>query len=63
MLSDEELHPLSLRFYSWNSLANIDPGLLPADGGGSLFALVPLVLAFLMLQRYRRTGLTAGSVK
>jgi multiple sugar transport system permease protein len=30
---------------------------------GSLLALLPLVVAFLMLQRYWRSGLTAGSVK
>ncbi|GAA5122990.1 DeoR family transcriptional regulator [Pseudonocardia adelaidensis] len=30
---------------------------------GSLLALVPLVVAFLMLQRYWRSGPTAGSVE
>jgi multiple sugar transport system permease protein len=30
---------------------------------GSLLALIPLIVAFLLLQRYWRSGLTAGSVK
>jgi ABC-type glycerol-3-phosphate transport system permease component len=30
---------------------------------GTQAALIPLVVAFLMLQRYWRSGLTAGSVK
>jgi multiple sugar transport system permease protein len=30
---------------------------------GSLFALVPPVVAFLLLQRYWRCGLTAGTVE
>jgi multiple sugar transport system permease protein len=62
-LSDEKLYPLSLGLYSWNSLANIDPDYYPLMVVGSLFALLPLVLAFLLLQRYWRSGLTAGSVK
>ncbi|SFR25804.1 carbohydrate ABC transporter membrane protein 2, CUT1 family [Lentzea waywayandensis] len=63
MLSDQNLYPVSLGLYSWNSLANIDPDYYPLMVVGSLFALLPLVLAFLLLQRYWRSGLTAGSVK
>ncbi len=30
---------------------------------GSLLAVVPLILAFVLLQRFWRSGLTAGAVK
>jgi multiple sugar transport system permease protein len=63
MLSDEKLYPLSLGLYSWNSQATITPEYYPLVIIGSLLALIPLVVAFLMLQRYWRSGLTAGSVK
>jgi multiple sugar transport system permease protein len=63
MLSDEKLYPLSLGLYSWNSQATITPEYYLIVIIGSLLALVPLVVAFLLLQRYWRSGLTAGSVK
>ncbi|MCK1798079.1 carbohydrate ABC transporter permease [Streptomyces sp. XM4193] len=63
MLSDEDLFPLSLGLYSWNAAAPIDPDFYPLVVIGSLLALLPLVVAFLMLQRFWRSGLTAGSVK
>ncbi|MFD5695296.1 carbohydrate ABC transporter permease [Streptomyces rubiginosohelvolus] len=63
MLSDESLYPLSLGLYSWNAAAPINPDYYPLMVIGSLLALLPLVIAFLLLQRYWRSGLTAGSVK
>ncbi|MGW7351030.1 carbohydrate ABC transporter permease [Streptomyces sp. NPDC054784] len=63
MLSDEDLYPLSLGLYSWNATAGINPDYYPLMVVGSLLALLPLVVAFLLLQRYWRSGLTAGSVK
>jgi multiple sugar transport system permease protein len=63
MLSDENLYPISLGLYTWNSAATTFPDYYPLVVIGSLLALVPLVVAFLMLQRYWRSGLTAGSVK
>ncbi|WP_218619480.1 ABC transporter permease family protein [Nocardiopsis flavescens] len=62
-LSDEDLHPLSPGLYSWNAAAPIDPDFSPLVVIGSLPALLPLVIAFLLLQRFWRSGLTAGSVK
>jgi multiple sugar transport system permease protein len=63
MLSDENLYPISLGLYAWNSQATITPEYYPLVIIGSLLALLPLIVAFLMLQRYWRSGLTAGSVK
>ncbi|MFD6096049.1 carbohydrate ABC transporter permease [Nocardiopsis flavescens] len=63
MVSDEDLYPLSLGLYSWNAAAPIDPDFYPLVVIGSLLALLPLIIAFLLLQRFWRSGLTAGSVK
>ena len=38
-------------------------GLLPLVITGSLLSVLPLIAAFLVLQRYRRSGLDAGAVK
>lgn len=63
MLSDDSLYPLSLGLYNWNASAPISPELYPLVVIGSLFALLPLVIAFLMLQRWWRPGLAAGAVR
>lgn len=63
MVNDSSLYPLSLGLYSWNSTAPINPDYYPLVVIGSLLALLPLVVAFLLLQRFWRSGLTAGSVK
>jgi len=63
MLSDDSLYPVSLGLYTWNSQASITPLYYQLTIVGSLLALIPLVVAFLFLQRFWRSGLTAGSVK
>ncbi|MEU6482882.1 carbohydrate ABC transporter permease [Streptomyces sp. NPDC046887] len=63
MLSDQQLFPLSLGLYAWNSNAHAEPGFYPLVVTGSLLAVVPLVVAFVSLQRHWKAGLTAGSVK
>ncbi|MGY0021612.1 carbohydrate ABC transporter permease [Streptomyces sp. cg35] len=63
MLNDEKLYPLSLGLYSWNAAAPIVPDYYPLMVIGSLLALLPLVIAFVLLQRFWKSGLTAGSVK
>ncbi|MEZ0163418.1 carbohydrate ABC transporter permease [Kineococcus sp. LSe6-4] len=63
MLSDTSLYPLSLGIYSWNSSAPVFAEYYPLVVIGSLLALLPLVIAFVLLQRFWRSGLTAGSVK
>ncbi len=66
VLSKPDFYPLTVGLASWNDLA--------AGGGGSqvlfsivltgaLIAIVPLIAAFLLLQRYWQSGLTFGGVK
>ncbi|MEV0604189.1 carbohydrate ABC transporter permease [Streptomyces sp. NPDC050315] len=63
MLSDQQLYPLSLGLYTWNSSATVSPEYYPVVVMGSLLAVLPLILAFMLLQRFWRSGLTAGAVK
>ncbi|GHG41553.1 MULTISPECIES: carbohydrate ABC transporter permease [Amycolatopsis] len=63
MLSTQKLYPVSLGLYSWNSAATTSPEYYPVVIMGSLLAVLPLVLAFALLQRFWRSGLTAGAVK
>ncbi|WP_320782064.1 carbohydrate ABC transporter permease [Streptomyces sp. CRN 30] len=63
MLSDQDLYPVSLGLYAWNSAATTWPEYYPVVIMGSLLAVVPLILAFVLLQRFWRSGLTAGAVK
>ncbi|MFF9242445.1 carbohydrate ABC transporter permease [Streptomyces sp. NPDC014801] len=63
MLSDQDLYPVSLGLYTWNSSASVSPEYYPVVIMGSLLAVLPLILAFVLLQRFWRSGLTAGAVK
>ncbi|CAM5260220.1 Multiple sugar transport system permease protein OS=Streptomyces griseomycini OX=66895 GN=FHS37_003067 PE=3 SV=1 [Streptomyces griseomycini] len=63
MLSDQDLYPVSLGLYAWNSPASVSPEYYPVVIMGSLLAVLPLILAFTLLQRFWRSGLTAGAVK
>ncbi|WP_406424498.1 carbohydrate ABC transporter permease [Streptomyces sp. NBC_00873] len=63
MLSDNRLFPVSLGLYSWNAETRAFPDFYPLVVTGSLLAVVPLVVAFIALQRHWKAGLTAGSVK
>ncbi|MEU2245919.1 carbohydrate ABC transporter permease [Streptomyces sp. NPDC019224] len=63
MLSDRELFPLSLGLYSWNTNTHSEPSFYPLVVTGSLLAVIPLIVAFVSLQRHWKAGLTAGSVK
>jgi multiple sugar transport system permease protein len=65
MLSESTWYPLTVGLNSWSRQA------LTAGGDviynlvitGSLLTIVPIVVAFLFLQRYWQSGLAAGSVK
>ncbi|WP_037569605.1 carbohydrate ABC transporter permease [Phaeacidiphilus oryzae] len=63
MLSNQNLYPLSLGLFTWNSQATVTPDDYPLVVTGSLLAVVPLIAAFVLLQRFWRSGITAGSVK
>ncbi|MFJ8929683.1 carbohydrate ABC transporter permease [Streptomyces sp. NPDC102364] len=63
MLSNQDLYPVSLGLFQWNSQATVSPEYYPVVIMGSLLAVLPLVLAFVFLQRFWRSGLTAGAVK
>ncbi len=63
MLSNQRLYPVTLGLYSWNDQYGQAPQLVSYVIIGSLVSVIPLVIAFLSLQRFWRSGLTAGSVK
>jgi len=66
MLNDDTLYPLTVGLRSWWTAASIQSGtnvLFTLVVTGSLVAVLPLIVAFLVLQRYWRSGLTLGSVK
>jgi len=63
MLRDESLFPVTFGLYSWNTQLNQLPELRSLVLIGALVSIVPLIIAFLSLQRFWRSGLAAGSVK
>lgn len=63
MLRDEGLFPVTLGLYAWNSQVNQIPELRAYVLIGALLSIIPLVITFLLLQRFWQTGLSAGSVK
>lgn len=63
MLQDDTLYPVTLGLFTWQSQTSRLPELQTLTIVGALVSVVPIVLTFLMLQRYWRAGLTAGAVK
>ena len=63
MLQNDRLFPVTLGLFSWQSQISREPQLLLLTVVGSFVAVVPLVITFLLLQRYWRAGLATGSVK
>jgi len=63
MLRDESVFPVTLGLYSWNTQVNQIPELRGYVLVGALLSIIPLILIFLLLQRFWRSGLGAGSVK
>ncbi|BCJ41870.1 sugar ABC transporter permease [Actinoplanes ianthinogenes] len=63
MLGNERLFPVTLGLYSWNTQVNQLPELRMLVLTGALVSIVPLVVAFLLLQRFWRSGLGSGAVK
>ena len=65
MLSDPKWYPLTVGLNEWNAQAVTVGGqtIFNLVITGSLLAIIPIMIAFLIMQRYWRSGLAAGSVK
>ncbi|QWT22790.1 carbohydrate ABC transporter permease [Subtercola sp. PAMC28395] len=63
MLRDQTLFPVTLGLYAWNSQISQIPELRSLVIVGAFVSIVPLIIAFLSLQRFWSGGLAAGSVK
>ena len=65
MLKDPAWYPLTIGLNSWNDQAQTagDQAVFNLVITGSMLTILPLLVAFLLLQRYWQSGLAAGSVK
>ncbi|MEU6404296.1 carbohydrate ABC transporter permease [Streptomyces sp. NPDC046985] len=63
MLQNDDLYPVTLGLFTWQSQTSRLPQLQTLTIVGALVSVVPIVLTFLLLQRYWRAGLAAGAVK
>ncbi|MFD1541261.1 carbohydrate ABC transporter permease [Nonomuraea guangzhouensis] len=68
MLNDPNLYPVTVGLASWASQAvgggaGANSDMLALVVTGSMLSVIPLVVAFLLLQRYWQSGLTTGGVK
>jgi multiple sugar transport system permease protein len=66
VLSSSKLYPLTVGLTTWFQTAQQESGtriLFNLVVTGSLLAIVPLIIAFLLLQRFWRGGATTGSLK
>jgi multiple sugar transport system permease protein len=67
MLNNPDLYPITVGLSAWSSQAVGGSGsnaeLLSLVVTGSLLSIIPLIAAFLLLQRYWQSGLSAGGVK
>lgn len=63
MLQNRDLFPSSVGIALWQSQVQQNPEFSTLVIAGSFLSVLPLVLAFVMLQRFWRSGLSAGSVK
>lgn len=66
MLSDDRLLPLTVGLRSWYQSATLGNGGAAAFNviiAGAFVAIVPLIAAFLLLQRHWRGGLTIGALR
>ena len=66
MLNSSDLYPLTVGLAQWQATSAAGSGsqaLFSTVITGSLVSIIPLIVAFLFLQRYWQSGLTAGGVK
>jgi len=66
MLNNPRLFPITVGLAQWNAQATAGAGsqaLFNLIITGSVLSIIPLIAAFLFLQRYWQSGLTLGGVK
>lgn len=63
MLRDQTLFPVTLGLYTWNSQVSEIPDIRTLVIAGAFVSIIPLLIAFLSLQRFWRNGLGAGGIK
>jgi multiple sugar transport system permease protein len=67
MLNDPKYFPITVGLSSWESQtaggSGSNSGLLAMIVTGSLLSVIPLIIAFIFLQRYWQSGLSAGAIK
>jgi multiple sugar transport system permease protein len=66
MLNNPKLYPITVGLAQLNATANNGGGsqaLFSVVVTGSLLSIIPLIIAFLLLQRFWQSGLSAGAVK
>jgi len=63
VLSDARLQPVTVGLSGWSQAAITVPGLQSLVIIGSLLSIIPIIVVFVSLQRYWRSGLAAGGVR
>lgn len=63
MLQNRDLFPTSVGIFLWQSQVHQNPDFATLVISGAFLSIVPLLIAFIFLQRFWRAGLSAGSVK
>lgn len=63
MLNDSRLYPVTLGLFNWSNAYIQDPTLISSVVTGSFLSIVPLIVGYLLLQRYWTSGLAGGALK
>jgi multiple sugar transport system permease protein len=63
VLTDQKLMPLTVGLTGWSSAAISIPGLQILVVIGALVSVIPVMIVFVALQRFWRSGLTTGAVR
>ena len=63
MLNSRDLYPVTLGIYNWSGQFLQDATLITSVITGSAVAIIPVIIGFLLLQRFWISGLAEGSVK
>ncbi|MBA8817170.1 multiple sugar transport system permease protein [Microbacterium halimionae] len=63
VLTDQELMPVTVGLTGWGQSAVTIPGLQTLTVVGSLVSVIPIAIVFVALQRFWRSGLTAGGIR